>query len=172
MWVLVVLVLSQVEPMYKGGAAPHALKDVGPVDESTGTSPCTVETLRQRVGCTFDGKPGPAKDSEQQSRDNVRLAGAMGSALCRDRAEAAVDEPKEREARTRACVARIQVALRSCTLDGAESILDATGLFSPRAQSCYVELASATQLASAPDPLRELPALPPPPPVLPKVQRL
>lgn len=146
MWLMVMIVLNQAEPMSKGGAAPHAPNDVRSVEENPGTSPCTVQTLHQRTRCTFDGKPTAAGDQAKQSEENRKLAGMIGNALCRDRAKAVT---KGRGATFRACAARVQDALRFCALDGFESLLDATGQFSPRGQSCYVELAWATQPASA-----------------------
>lgn len=160
MWLFVLAVVSQVEPMYRGGAAPHAMNTVGPVDESVGTSPCTVETLRERVRCTFDGKPAPAVDPERQRQDNQRWAAAIGQALCYQRAEQTTASTSERATLARACIARVEATLHACTLDGAEAPLDASGLFSPRAQGCYVALASATQETSVPAPSREPAAAP------------
>lgn len=152
MWLMVMIVLNQAEPMSKGGAAPHALNDVRSdvrsVEENPGASPCTVQTLHQRMRCIFDGKPSAAGDPARQGEENRKLAGMIGNALCRDRAKAATKPPKGRGATFRACVARVQEVLRFCALDGIESLLDATGQFSPRGQSCYVELAWATQPAS------------------------
>ena len=150
MWLMVVIVLNQAEPMSKGGATPHALHDVRSGEENPGTSPCTVQTLHQRTRCTFDGKPTAAGDSARQGEENRKLAGMIGNALCRDRAKAATKPPKGRGATFRSCVARVQEALRFCALDGFESLLDAMGQFSLRGQRCYVELAWATQLASTP----------------------
>lgn len=153
MWLMVMIVLIQAEPMSKG-TAPHEPNGMRSVEENPGASPCTVQTLHQSMRCTFDGKPTVAGDPARQSEENRRLAGMIGNALCRDRAKAATKPPRGRGATFRACVARVQEAVRFCALDGFESLLDTTGQFSPRGQSCYVGLAWATQpasTASAPD---------------------
>jgi len=159
--VLAVL-LGQVEPRYAGGAAPHPLEAEGPVDARPSAMACSTESLRARAQCMLDGKPMWATDKAQQRLDNRRIAGAIGEALCKDLAEEL--EGKERADANRACLARVQRAVRLCELDGNEALLDAAGLFSPRAGLCYAELAGATQLVLAP------PAPPPSAPARPGMQ--
>jgi hypothetical protein len=162
MWFVVLIIVAQSDSRYLSGASPHPLNQVGPVDESPGVNPCSVTTLRQRAGCTFEGSPRPSTDPAGQAEANLKLARAIGGALCRERAEAAKTDARDRLARVQACITRLEDATSFCTLDGVEALLDATGHFSPRAQSCYVELAGATQLAATPEAPVERRAEPPP----------
>ena len=143
---LVLLLLTQTDPRYLGGAAPHAMNEVGPVDERPSVHSCTVETLRSRTGCMLEGRPPAATDRAAQARANVTLARETGEALCRLHAATAPDG----EATLRGCFKRIEIASKVCALEGAEALLDAEGDFSRRAQRCYSELAAATQLSLVP----------------------
>jgi hypothetical protein len=91
-----------------------------------------------------------ATDKAQQVVDNRRIASSIGESLCKEAAEGLAGEAREKAERYKACLARVTQAARTCDLDGVEALLDAAGLFSPRAGLCYGELASAAQLVSAP----------------------
>jgi hypothetical protein len=181
MFTLLLMVLAQPDPRYLGGAAPHPLNRVGPVDESPSVQACTVTTLRQRTPCSFEGTPPDAPDAARQAEANVKLVLALGDALCRERAAAAGTAARDRDARARICMDRVRALAPACAVDGEASLLDASGAFSPRAKDCYLELAGATQLAAVPEPPPEPgepPAIPPsgPPTVVipppPSVRRL
>jgi hypothetical protein len=147
---LLLALLAQSDPRYLGGVAPHRLDAPGPVDDRSSLLACSIETLRQRAGCVLDGKPMWATDRAQQQLDNRRIATSIGDSLCREVTASLGAQAKETEDRLRSCLLRVQQAASSCTLDGAEALLDATGLFSPHATVCYGELAGAVQLVLAP----------------------
>jgi hypothetical protein len=147
MSLLLVLLLAQAEPRYLGGAQPHPLNEVGPVDERPSVAACSLETLRSGRSCLLDGRPAPATDHASQLRSNVKIAREVGESLCRSRQAGAPDDP---EAALRACLARVERAASGCSLDGAEPLLDADGHFSQRAQPCYANLATAIQLTVVP----------------------
>jgi hypothetical protein len=157
---LLLALLAQSEPRYQGGVSPHPLSTIGPVDDRSSVLACSTQTLRARAQCVLDGKPMWATDRSQQQGDNRRVATSIGESLCRENVESLGAEATEKGERLKACLARVQQAAKSCELEGAEALLDATGLFSPHAAVCYGELAFASQLALTP----AAPASPPPPP--------
>jgi hypothetical protein len=160
MTLLLLALLAQSDPRYQGGVSPHPLSATGPVDDRSSVLACSTQTLRARSQCVLDGKPMWATDRSQQVGDNRRVATSIGESLCRENVESLDAEAREKGERLKACLARVQQAAKSCDLDGAEALLDASGLFSPHAAICYGELAGASQLALAPS----APPSPPPHP--------
>lgn len=142
--------LTQADNRFVGGAAPHPLATTGPVDGRPSVIACSVETLRQRTQCLFDGKPAAASDRARQAEENRRIAASVGEAMCKQAIDREALEQREAASAFKACLARTRLAVRHCDLDGAEALLDAEGLFSPRAGVCYGELSAAFQLVSTP----------------------
>jgi hypothetical protein len=147
MSLLLFVLLAQADPRFLGGAPPHPMNEVGPVDERPSSSACSLETLRSGHSCLMDGRPAPATDRASQARSNVKIARDTGEALCRSKLEGEADASV---AAFRACAGRVERASVSCRLDGAEPLLDEDGNFSRRAQQCYAKLAAAIQLTLVP----------------------
>jgi hypothetical protein len=160
---LLALLLTADPPRFLGGVEPHPLDTLGPVDERPSVAACSVDTLRESVSCVLDGRallPKSEGDRQRMAKDNVAVALGLGEALCRERAAALDADGKEQAGRFQGCVTRVRQALKTCSLDGAEALLDADSRFSSLAQACYVGLAAAAQRTSVPDPPAPRPVVP------------
>ncbi len=149
----VVLLLSAEPDRFLGGAAPHPMTAPGPVDTSPSGQACTTLTLRHSSKCFLDGRATVVTTDaarKTQAKNNLEAAKNLARGLCNERLEPGQLEPKEKKRRMDLCVAGATSAATSCSLDGAEVLLDAEGRFSKQAGACYDALATALQSADVP----------------------
>ena len=153
MLILIAALVLTADPRFVGGAQPTPLGVPGPVDQNPSIQACTTQTLRLSSKCVFDAHPHqPVSENERQkqAKDNLELALTLGKGICRERAAPTDLDPKEKSRRASACVDNATRAAGACSLNGAETLLDAEGRFSTRARACYESLATALQSADVP----------------------
>ncbi len=148
----VVLLLSAEPDRFLGGAAPNAMTSPGTVDTTPSGQACTSVTLRDSSRCFFDGRATVITTDaakKTQAKNNIAAAKNLARGLCNERLEPS-QAPNEKKRRLELCLAGATSAAASCSLDGAEVLLDAEGRFSKQAGACYDALATALQSADVP----------------------
>lgn len=141
---------KQADPYYAGGAAPQAISKTQPTRTSPSEFACSVDTMLKGQACVFDAEapPGAAPvNAVAQSKENQKAAAQVVRRLCEHHAQKtpASAGPKARPQAQATCEKSLTPQVIDCSLDGTEALLDASGRFSPKAQKCYFDMATALQ---------------------------